>query len=204
MRDAIIGKLSRYLFELPASECVVVYVLAEIRKLLERDGKQGSFGRLSFFCNWALHASLSLGAARAILREIDEGIVRNELDVALYRTVTFEQFKKDLGAFLKNAELPELWTTNGWPSFLENYCSIIQDCPLEISDRPPHNEMAQRSELKHVRRLDLTTSRSELEGEAVVEASWDVRYRDEKVPAKSVTIYLWRTGFPSLHHWGQV
>ena len=37
MRDDILQKVYPYLSDAPSSECVVLYVLAEIRKLLERD-----------------------------------------------------------------------------------------------------------------------------------------------------------------------
>ncbi|MHB8754939.1 MAG: hypothetical protein ACYC92_08295 [Candidatus Acidiferrales bacterium] len=202
MHDAIIEKITPYLGKAPNSECEVGYVLAEIRKLLERDRRQGSFGRLNFFCDWALHARLSRSTAREILLAIDDATSSarkhgntDAVEAALSRVVTLEQFKIALDDFMQASGLSRIWTTQAWSSFVEKYCLIIQDCALEISDNPPRQP-------QHVRELVLRASKTERDdGGQIFEANWCVVYRDESVPAKNFTVYLWEDGGLGLASW---
>ena len=57
MRNVIIEKLRRQLVDPVDAECKVVYVLCEIRKVLEKD-PPGLFA-LRMHCHWALHVDLT-------------------------------------------------------------------------------------------------------------------------------------------------
>jgi len=71
-KNDIVEKLTESLKSPIDSECRVVYVLVEVRKLLERDRVSGDFMSLKFCCDWAAHANLSWGPARAFVKEIDD------------------------------------------------------------------------------------------------------------------------------------
>ena len=61
-RDAIIDKLDQELKYFPVRrESQVVYLLAEIRKVIEHEREQDPtcFEVLELFCNWALHITIS-------------------------------------------------------------------------------------------------------------------------------------------------
>jgi hypothetical protein len=64
-RDALQAKLKAILREAPRSEAKVVYVLVEMRKFLEREGreKEKQFSTLKFFCDWVVHSKLTKGGA---------------------------------------------------------------------------------------------------------------------------------------------
>src|SRR6266567_861644 len=55
--EAIVKKLRRQLQRKIVSECQVVYVLVEIRKLLALHNQAGSFSILNLYCNWTVHTS---------------------------------------------------------------------------------------------------------------------------------------------------
>lgn len=54
----IISKLTRELDTGITSEVQVVYLLAGVRKLIERDGVREQFSDLNFHCDWTLHSKL--------------------------------------------------------------------------------------------------------------------------------------------------
>jgi hypothetical protein len=67
----IISKMTAELDRGITSEVQVVYLLAGIRKIIERDKIRDQYSDLNFHCDWALHSSLDRAAAKAILREFD-------------------------------------------------------------------------------------------------------------------------------------
>lgn len=50
----VVGKVAPFLSEPIDSEYKVVYFLAEVRKLLERDDPDQKMGSLWMYCHWAL------------------------------------------------------------------------------------------------------------------------------------------------------
>lgn len=51
-------------------ESQVVYLLAGIRKNLERDGLHRQYSKLMFHCNWALHVKLDRDLAQDVLNRL--------------------------------------------------------------------------------------------------------------------------------------
>lgn len=64
MKKDIWSKLRRELNEPISSERQVVYILVELRKLLELSGSDEHFPALNFYCDWALHAVLDQEGAQ--------------------------------------------------------------------------------------------------------------------------------------------
>ena len=58
-RDGIVDKLRLHLRKPIESECAVVYLLAEVRKLRERDHADHKMEALWMYCHWALHVDLA-------------------------------------------------------------------------------------------------------------------------------------------------
>jgi hypothetical protein len=58
MKADIVTKLAKHLDQPVVTECAVVYLLAEVRKLPAEDDPEHSFGALWMFCHWALHVDL--------------------------------------------------------------------------------------------------------------------------------------------------
>ena len=75
-------KLSQELAQDIASERQVVYILVELRKLLERTGllKEERFRALRFCCDWTVHPKLDRDTAKIIMELFDryEAMYRRE------------------------------------------------------------------------------------------------------------------------------
>jgi hypothetical protein len=130
------------------SEPLAVYLLTEVRKLMERQNVKG-FEFLRFHCNWALHPKLTNTTAQEILMEFEKQHIQlkeqmgaNDLPqpfrTQIEKISKMSQFRNELNDFLGAHSLPPIDTgKGGWTRFLFHYCQVIADCPLEIK---PSNE----------------------------------------------------------------
>lgn len=53
------------------SEEQVVYILVEVRKILDTDPPPGDYYALKFYCDWAVHTILDQKGAQTIVRRFD-------------------------------------------------------------------------------------------------------------------------------------
>jgi len=147
----IIWKLSRELDAGITSEIQVVYLLAGIRKLMERDGVKEQYPNLNFHCDWTLHSKLEGKAAKDVLRKFDaaHALLRDKkielhdlpkgLRSEIERISQMQSFEKEMSSFLRAYRLPPLTKTrpDGWPYFLHLYGKVIEDIPLVVTDTTP-------------------------------------------------------------------
>ena len=143
MRDAIVEKLRAELVNVINSERQVVYILVEIRKLLERiDGEEATYptavDTLGLYCDWALHRALDRRQPREFVQEIDE-IAKEAADdrlteareKTLIALLSLEVFRDQLRKFLAHYEIDTAFCQRPWwDTFLHWYCQVIKDCPL--------------------------------------------------------------------------
>jgi hypothetical protein len=144
----IIEKLKAELNKGITTEPQVVYLMAEIRKLLEQQGAKKQYEYLTFHCDWVLHSKLHGTTAQKILKQFDAANIhlktgielhslpsklRNEID----RISRMELFTEECSQFLAANGLPSLDTTrpDGWAHFLHLYGKIVEDCPLVMSTK---------------------------------------------------------------------
>jgi hypothetical protein len=153
MKPDIVDKLRFELREPIQSERQVVYILAELRKLLELESiarsaagepADSSYFALRFFCDWSVHVRLDQSGARRIVQRfnqyqkfieelasrgnaVDPGFLQ-ELDQSLNLT----KFREQLGAYLKIHDLDPAIATDDdqWTEFLVYYARVIEDAPL--------------------------------------------------------------------------
>jgi hypothetical protein len=165
----IIRKLAGELDEGITTEVQVVYLLAGIRKLIERDKIEEQYAGLKFHCDWALHSSMDRAAAKAILRQFDSAhaLLRGKIElralppdlrIDIDRISQMKSFQEELPRFLAAYDLPPLTQrrSDGWPHFLNLYSKVIEDIPLEVSvparRHKPKREMTD-SRPKHISRV---------------------------------------------------
>jgi hypothetical protein len=142
----IISKLTAELYGGIKTEVQVVYLLAGIRKIIERDKIRNQYPDLNFHCDWALHSSLDRAAAKAILREFDaahallRGNVKlrglpHPLRAEIDRISKMRSFETELSQFLTAYGLPQLTKNrpDGWTHFLQLYARVVEDIPLVVS-----------------------------------------------------------------------
>lgn len=124
------------------TEAQVVYLLAGVRKLIERDGLQDKYADLKFHCDWALHPKLEGTGAKRVLREFDAAHPHlksnmkirdfpNGLGKKITRLSNIESLESELESFLLEYGLPSL--ADGWALFLLLYARVIEDIPLQVA-----------------------------------------------------------------------
>lgn len=143
MTPEIIRKLSEVLGEPLSREMQAVYILAEIRKLLELERLKSKYPSLNFHCCWVLHATAKGVGADRILKRFDDAYAYwkdihsapKEIVLPLGRTMALSSFKLDLKLFLSKMQLPGNVVTDEaqWLKFLTLYSEIIRDCPFKLS-----------------------------------------------------------------------
>ena len=163
MKNDIVGKLRNHLNQGIDSECGVVYLLAEIRKILDEDDPTHSFGSLWMYCHWALHVDLdSPNTTIAFLKRVDLWIVNTVAylaprqpwkfmdEVHLFRDFLYLQtFRGELEQFLKRYNLPTdlCDIDDNWFAFLAAYAGVIEDGTLAMRiDK--HNDISAVLEMR--------------------------------------------------------
>ncbi len=177
----IIRKLTKELESGIASEAQVVYLLAGIRKLIERDDLKSQYPYLTFHCDWVLHSKLQGKTAQDILRRFDAahpllrdqkvelrdlpGDLRTEID-----TISkMRSFHKELSSALARYGLPPLTATrlDGWAFFLHLYAKVIEDIPLLVQDsvvNPAQN----------ISKVVVNVSEADLKTDMLFQVTWTI------------------------------
>lgn len=143
MQSAILIKLETLLAHGIRSEAEAVYLMVEVRKLLEQQDAKKQYEYLTFHCDWALHARLSGTTAQRILKLFDAanihlkagvqlGNLPDLLRMKIDRISKLRYFEQQFESFLQNNGLPTLDSTrsDGWIHFVHFYGQIVEDCPL--------------------------------------------------------------------------
>jgi len=147
MRSAIIEKIDRELRVPIDSERQVVYLLVEIRKLIEINGDGPSYRSLRFACDWVVHAKLTGPEARNIVEQVDrfqqqvEAISNLKSGTKVDSTCLLQvgeilklsRLKAELKKYLKNQGLDSTIADDHakWANFLRYYAAVVEDCPLK-------------------------------------------------------------------------
>ena len=134
MKEEIIKKLESALDEPIEKEKDVVYILAEIRKLLERDDKKSKYSVLNFYCNWVLHSVIDKvePEIQKLLEEIKRDSHSSDHNRAiLEKMLDSELLQKDLQKFVNDFSIGRNFEAN-WVAIKKLLIDIISDCPLKI------------------------------------------------------------------------
>jgi hypothetical protein len=153
MKDELIQKIQVVLAKRITNEKQVVYLLVEVRKLMDRDGYQDPI--LRTFSNWIVHTSLENRAEGSsfILGEFDHFFT----ELYEHKRKATELIHISLGAFRQalircfvHFGLTAKFTTNGveWKRFTGLYCSIVSECPIVFT--------ASRAKLRYIKQVELT------------------------------------------------
>ena len=133
MQDQIIAKLGRLLEEPITDEPLVVYLLVEVRKLMDRKGIQSDTLRLC--CNWVVHVELSGDAAKRIVKQVDaiyprivNGQLTDDDKRSLRSFFLMSTFRQELENLLVGEGLRRF--DDEWNGFLASFLNVIEDCPL--------------------------------------------------------------------------
>lgn len=177
MEEAIKEKLRNALSEQIEKECQVVYIMVEVRKLLDRFSEQ-KYSLLRFFCDWVLHIEINnLSPAREILNRIATEHKSKEFIGTSIEFISFDHLRNEMLNFFKEKDinLPSEWLINHekWNSFRKIFSNIIKDCPLKI-----------KSNLKPilVEEFKLTKCEEEvINGKILLRTNWEYKLVDNSI-----------------------
>jgi hypothetical protein len=150
MRHIILEKLAAELSLPITTERQVVYILVEIRKLLELGQKSNGCDSLRFCCDWVVHTLLSGKMARSVVAKFENVHQQQEklshakdgqkvlLDWEFLAefdlVISFATFRHQLTEFFRENHLdPSRVTADGnWTLFLIQFVAVVEDCPLRF------------------------------------------------------------------------
>jgi hypothetical protein len=186
--NAIVMKLNAILVAPVDSECKVVYVLCEVRKLMEqRIPKQARPFALNMYCHWALHVELhGQDTIAPFLRQIDayvDGVLVGHEDFAATDRIVrdfalLDTFRSELRGFLHDNGIRREFTENDalWHEFVKHYAGVIEDGSLSF--REPNG-------LKHVKEVTFVKGRDAMAGSTL---PFDMRWSVALLNGRSLDI----------------
>ena len=142
----IIDKLRDHINAGIRKEADALYLLAEVRKLLEQQGLKEGHKYLTFHCDWVVHPKMTGPMAQRILQKFDEANIHlknglhvhelpNGLNHEIDRISKLRYFEDELSVYLKTNGLPDLSAVrpDGWSHFFHLYAQIVEECPLVMT-----------------------------------------------------------------------
>jgi len=151
MTKDITSKLMALLAEPIDSESKVVYLLAQVRKLLERDDPDHNMGSLWMYCHWALHVDLeSPTTTKGLLERVDRWVANTVMyltpigpwnfgdEYNLFKDFIYlNTFRHQLRLFLAAYKLPTTLCGDDkrWHRFVQEYAGVIEDGTLAASGK---------------------------------------------------------------------
>jgi|ERR1035437_446534 hypothetical protein len=141
-KPSIIQKLGNHLdrHTPPSEECHVLYLMAEIRKVLDHDNSSAKYPALRLYSNWCVHTRLDrpskfINQAAAEIEGEIQACIEAGTEVAkgdnLRRFLTMEALKQSLEAFLGDNHLPTRITDGeNWKSFQGLLVEIVSEQPI--------------------------------------------------------------------------
>jgi len=152
MKNELVLKIQRVLDSRITNEPKLVYLLVEVRKLMDRDGYQDP--TLRMFCNWVVHTSLENRAdgSTLILKEFDKWFadLKEHQKLSIDRKhISFGAFRESLMTCFEHFDLSATFTGGvvGWKKFFTLYSSIVSECPIVFT--------ASRQTLKYIEKVEL-------------------------------------------------
>jgi hypothetical protein len=146
-RLSILAKLEAQLRDGIDNEVKIVYLLVQLRKLLEIEGEKQMYPVVNFYCNWVVHSKLSNSPiADTIIRQFDSylqslAITSTPFNDSIFpkevsRLTDDKTLKHELELCLNHFGLPtEVCSLEAkWMLFKANLIGIIEDCPLTLME----------------------------------------------------------------------
>jgi hypothetical protein len=138
----IVRKLIAELGQPITSERQIVYILVELRKLLEKNETLDRYRTLKLCCDWAVHPKLNLASAQVITKLFDdyEAKYRREavgvVQANIPELIEFCEHTRFRGQFVEACEANGIPADaprddEWWRSFLTQYSEVVRDCPIE-------------------------------------------------------------------------
>jgi hypothetical protein len=140
LKELIYNNLKNEITKDIENKLQVVYILVQIRKLLELENKKRTFPILNLFCNWVLHPKLCEDSTKRVFENQVEPCIDKNWD---YETIKIKlkamssffdlsELKKEISKFLSVYD-----STNNsiktWKSFMKYLLEVLEECPVEYN-----------------------------------------------------------------------
>ena len=175
MRDELCSKIQRVLDKRIRNEMQVVYLLVELRKLMDREHYKDPV--LRTFSNWIVHTSIENKAdgSTLILKQFDslfEDLHERQLIIRDKEHMSLGSFREALTRCFEHFGLSAIFVKDlkELKTFFTLYCAIVSECPLVFT--------ASKERLKYISKAELTgVSRGVLVKEWPV-IEWKLTFND--------------------------
>jgi hypothetical protein len=135
VEDQILEKIRAEIERGIKTESQAVYLLVEVRKLLDKKAAANDrYALLRLYCNWVVHVELTNTLAKQIVRTADSLYKKlvSGIDAEtsnLTRIFSLDMFREELGEFLEANKLTR-FSGSEWIAFSSCVLNVIEDCPL--------------------------------------------------------------------------
>ena len=191
MNVDIVAKLEKHLSIPVDTECAAVYLLVEVRKLLDSDKIDPKPFALWMYCHWAVHVDLHHRNTTIHFLEKIDSFVRNQVsgfeseddrqyedeqDVFLEFS-SLDTFRRQLRQFLESHKLPTSLCDEdaSWHRFISVYAGVIEGGTLSTG-KLRETELQKLKAIQEVTFTKLPSS----ENNVFFVIQWDVRLKDGK------------------------
>lgn len=187
-QSAIVEKLKELLVKGIVREADALYLIVEVRKLLEQQQAKKQYEYLTFHCDWAVHPTLAGSTAQKILERFDAANIHLKTGVKLCdlpkmlrieidRISKMSYFEDQLETFLRSNGLPTLDKTRdeGWIHFVHLYARIVEDCPLVMTTK---NRAATIESV--TLKMDLARATEKGSGDMLFKVRWIIQDKNGK------------------------
>lgn len=180
MKDAIVGKLAHALSERIATEQQVVYMLVELRKVLDRRRSERlpDYQNIRLCCDWIVHVSLHGDAAQKLVSEAEEiyakstqGTLTDSEKSSFRDRFTLKSLRNELDVLFGELGLPR-FREEQWNSFLSCFLGVIEDCPLSL--RSAQQSTAKIDEVVLTREVGTILGQADGKPPRIV---WELKYK---------------------------
>lgn len=144
-REEIIEKLNRFLSDHDplTKECHAVYLLVEIRKILDHERSNNSlkdFILLRFYCDWTIHTEKTriTDNMRTIMEQVFQDIKAQITNPAMTQAMSpvmqfayMDKLKDEMNRFLKDRNINTILINNGWLSFIQLLVRVLENQPIK-------------------------------------------------------------------------
>lgn len=208
VKDQLVEKLRAAISEEIVSECQVVYILAECRKLLDKYPPDKLPFALKIYCHWALHVDLTNpGTTGEFMEGVDrfvESVLAGSRDILeedrMFREIAYwKTFRQQLQQILITYDLPTSICDEDarWHDFLRYYARVIEDGSLSCESK--------NQRLKYVSRVVVEKgSLRPTANLAPFDLAFHVSLIDGRALTVSVSAHAFPDGTPYLSHSVQI
>lgn len=142
MKDDIVRKIKAEVKRGITTESQAVYLMVEVRKLLDKDRMKRDpnsaepFPVIRHYSDWTVHVSLSFPRAQTIVKLADKlypnlasGTMTDEEKAEFSEVFSLDRLREEMTTFMQIKLIPP-FSTEGWNTFLACFLNVIEDCPL--------------------------------------------------------------------------